>query len=136
MRDPDVIIGGNESPYLFRWFLIPRNRFCNIYLHKFLRSDDDRAFHDHPWWSLSFLLKGRYLNVTPAGRRLRRRFSLMWMRATDSHRVELIDETPVWTLFFTGPKVREWGFHCPQGFVHWRKFTTPNGNAVGKGCDE
>jgi hypothetical protein len=42
-RAPDQVIGGRERPYMLRWYLIPRNRFCNIYLHHFLRSDDDRA---------------------------------------------------------------------------------------------
>ncbi len=43
MRKPDFIIGGPENPYLLRWYLIPQNRFFNVYLHKILRSDDDRA---------------------------------------------------------------------------------------------
>jgi hypothetical protein len=33
--------------------------------------------------------------------------------------------------------VREWGFHCPRRWVHWRQFTAgPNGETVGKGCGE
>jgi hypothetical protein len=47
-RPPDFVIGG-DSPYMLRWWIIPRNKFFNIYLHRFLRSDDDRALHDHPW---------------------------------------------------------------------------------------
>ena len=42
---PHMVIGGAEDPYLLRWYLIPRNPFVNVYLHKFLRSDDDRALH-------------------------------------------------------------------------------------------
>lgn len=42
---PHFVIGSGESPYLLRWFLIPRNTKLNIYLHKFLQSDDDRALH-------------------------------------------------------------------------------------------
>jgi hypothetical protein len=48
-RQPDFVIGGPAAPYLRRHWLIPRNRFFNIYVHEFLRSDDDRALHDHPW---------------------------------------------------------------------------------------
>src|SRR5690606_32105599 len=33
-RGPDVIIGGAHDPYLKRWWVIPRNRFFNIYLHQ------------------------------------------------------------------------------------------------------
>jgi hypothetical protein len=59
-RAPDVIIGGHDNPYLLRWFIIPRNPIFNIYLHQFLRSDDDRALHDHPWPWCSILLRGSY----------------------------------------------------------------------------
>lgn len=41
-RNPDFIIGGAD-PYMLRWWVIPRNKVFNIYLHRFLRSDDDRA---------------------------------------------------------------------------------------------
>lgn len=60
-RPPDFIIGGSNRPYMLRWWLIRRNRFFNIYLHKFLRSDDDRALHDHPWLNMSYLLDGEYI---------------------------------------------------------------------------
>jgi len=138
MRPPDFIVGPPSDPYLLRWFLIPRNRWFNVYLHKFMRSDDDRALHDHPWWSLSLLLKGQYVNHTPDGSAIRRRFSIMLMNATSPHRVELLDANPVWTLFITGPRVREWGFWCPQGWRHWKEFVsvTDAGNETGKGCEE
>src|SRR5690242_14714107 len=63
-RPPDVIIGGRDRPYMLRWFVIPRNRFFNIYLHHFHRSDDDRALHDHPWLNLSIILQGEYVEHT------------------------------------------------------------------------
>ena len=55
-RPPNAIIGGPENPYLLRWWLIPRNRWFNVYLHQFKRSDDDRALHDHPWINASIVL--------------------------------------------------------------------------------
>src|SRR5262245_55579519 len=63
-RAPDVIIGREGDDYLRRWYVIPRNRIFNVYMHQFIRSDDDRALHDHPWWNLSFLLNGRYVEHT------------------------------------------------------------------------
>lgn len=63
-REPDIYIGGRTNTYMERWYLIPHNRFFNVYLHHFLRSDDDRALHDHPWWNFSWLLKGEYEEVT------------------------------------------------------------------------
>lgn len=59
-RAPDVVIGEVHRPYLLRWWVIPRNPVFNVYLHRFMRSDDDRALHDHPWSNLSILLRGSY----------------------------------------------------------------------------
>lgn len=73
-RLPDFVIGGHANPYLLRWWLIPRNRVFNIYLHKFLRDDDDRALHDHPWFWCSIMLRGEYVEVSalPHGTQVRR----------------------------------------------------------------
>lgn len=140
-RRPDVVIGGDAAPYLLRWWLIPRNRWFNIYLHHFMRSDDDRALHDHPWWNLSVLLDGRYVEHTiSAGgvnvRRERRAGEHKFRTARAAHRIELIDG-PCWTLFITGPRLRDWGFHCRLGWVPWQKFTkAENPGEIGNGCGE
>lgn len=137
---------------MYRWWIIPRNPIFNIYLHKFLRDDDDRALHDHPWISLSIILKGGYIECLPKGvRRFYNQGSIIYRRAVHRHRVELLrgcypgGETfskPTWTLFITGPNIREWGFWCPTTwgafrFVHWEKFTAPDDKGkVGKGCGD
>src|SRR4051812_18802461 len=88
-RSPDVVIGSRDNPYLLRWHVIPRNRFFNIYLHKFLRDDDDRALHDHPWASCSIILKGGYIEHQPE-RSFRRKAGWFYFRkATQAHRIEL-----------------------------------------------
>lgn len=142
-RLPDFIIGGHENPYLLRWWLIPRNRVFNIYLHKFLRSDDDRALHDHPWVWCSILLRGSYVEWSkpqPGEVLLSHveRFtagSARFHRARYAHRLVIDRGASCWTLFITGPVVREWGFHCPQGWVPWRKFTAADDpGSIGKGC--
>ena len=85
-REPDFIIGGRDNPYLLRWYLTPWRRWHregretptpwrrikgwfgfvlpSAYLHCFIRSDDDRALHDHPWFWCSILLRGRYVEHT------------------------------------------------------------------------
>lgn len=145
MRKPDFVIGPSADPYLLRWFIVPHNRWANIYLHKFVRSDDDRALHDHPWANVSVLLSGCYREHKRGGViKLRKpwrpwAFWRLTMRfPTSPHRVELIEGRPVWTLFLTGPKVRTWGFHCPRGWIPWTEFVEdrPGGNAVGTGCGE
>lgn len=163
-RPPDVIIG-EPDPYMKRWWIIPKNRFFNIYLHHFLRSDDDRALHDHPWWNVSILLTGGYIEHVPADpadpagptRTIRRMAPAIAFRKAEAvHRIELLEDTddpyyeyrleqefkplekPVWTIFITGPKIREWGFWCPKGWVHWKRFTKKTGNVsgVGEGCGQ
>lgn len=140
-RDPDVVIGDAANPYLRRWHVIPRNRFFNIYLHEILRSDDDRALHDHPWWNLSIVLGGGYHEHTIAAggvhcRAWRGPGFLKFRGAAAAHRLEV--SRPATTLFITGPRLRAWGFHCPEtGWRHWRAFTAgPNGETVGRGCGE
>lgn len=135
-RAPDFVIGGHDRPYMLRWWVIPRNRWFNIYLHRILRDDDDRALHDHPWVNCSILLAGAYREIMPARRgryrhgepvTLKRRQSgsivLRW--PTSAHRLIVDGGAPVVSLFITGPVVRDWGFYAPQGWVFWREFTDP-----------
>lgn len=136
-RPPDFVIGDD---YMHRWWIIPRNRFFNIYLHHFLHSDEDRALHDHPWLNISILLQGRYTEHTiPAGginvRKEYQAGDVKFRGAKAAHRVELT-HGDCWSLFITGPVSREWGFHCPHGWRHWREFTdSRDSGKVGKGCE-
>ena len=139
-RAPDFVIGSTDNPYLRRWWIIPRNRFFNIYLHHFLRSDDDRALHDHPWINCSCLLEGEYTewSIARGGvhhKRLAKVGSLKFRRPTTAHRVEL-HAGPCWSLFITGPVVREWGFHCSAGWRSWKIFTSERDRGeIGRGCE-
>lgn len=173
-RAPDFVIGvdSDGGPYLNRWFLTrwrkwqhhrgritqtnPTrwNRFMeraarllpNLYLHEFLRDDDDRALHDHPSFGVSLMLKGSYVEhtIAPGGIHRRRQIeagSIRYLPTKHTHRIELLrndDGTNrrCWTLFLFGPVIREWGFHCPErGWVHWKEFTDPtNSGKIGKGC--
>ena len=134
-RPPDFQIGGPRSVYLARWYVVPNNRWLNVYLHHIRRDDDDRALHDHPWINVSVVLAGCYREIMPDGAAIRRRGSVTVRPARAFHRIEIV-AGPVWTLFITGPKTREWGFLCPQGWRHWREFTAAaHGEAIGKGCE-
>lgn len=144
-RAPDFVIGAAARPYLKRWFVIPRNPFLNIYVHHILRSDDDRALHDHPWANLTYVTRGGYLEVVAAGdprdpathRRVpRREGAIVFRRARAAHRLEVRDHASAITLFITGPRVRDWGFWCPQGWRHWEEFVAPGATGqIGRGCE-
>jgi hypothetical protein len=139
-RTADVLIGGPVDTYLRRWFVIPRNRVFNIYLHHFLRSDDDRALHDHPWWNASILLNGKYTEHTIGAGGVHHHIeygtgAVKLRGARYAHRVELIDG-PCWSLFLTGPRLHNWGFHCPAGWRPWQQFVdSKDAGQIGRGCD-
>lgn len=155
-RQPDFVIGGADRPYLRRHWLLPRNPFFNVYVHEFLRSDEDRALHDHPWaFNCSWLIDGEYVEHTIAAggvhvRTHRRagdwkfrwgpaphRVELLWDFASADPAVPNVVPKPCWTVFITGPVVRTWGFHCAErGWVPWREFVDERDiGAVGRGCD-
>ena len=108
VRQPDFVIGDN---YLRRWWVVPRNEGCNVYLHEINRSDDDRALHDHPWDNTSQLLLGSYIEHTPEGSFQRVAGDIVTRKATDAHRLNIVPGEKAVSLFMTGPKLREWGFH-------------------------
>lgn len=150
-RAPDLTIGGEDNPYMRRWFVIPRNPFQNIYLHEILRSDDDRAGHDHPWDNQTLVIDGQYSEVLfhaefpwqSTGSIVRKPGDTVIRKATDTHRLVVPEGGRAVTLFTTGPRVRDWGFWCPRSderkprWIHWRDFTSgPNGETVGLGCEQ
>ena len=142
---PDVIIGNN---YLWRWWILPRNPFFNIYLHKIMRSDDSRALHCHPWHNLSIILKGTYREVTLVDRSWLiqhsfdqdtfgeeetvqlSRFAGEWIfrHARTPHRLVVSPGAPVWSLFVTGPRYRAWGFHLRDRWLHWKDYVAEYGD--------
>lgn len=141
MRRPDFIVGGRANPYLLRWFVIPRNPLFNIYLHKFLRSDDDRALHDHPWANCSLILKGNYVEQTADGATLLSDGAIRCrLSGKFAHRIELVNG-PCWTLFITGPRYRNWGFNCTDAlgykrWVPWQEFVDDQDRGqIGRGCE-
>lgn len=129
--DPDVTIAPDGRPYLYRWHLVPRNKFANVYLHLQVESDPERPLHDHPWDNTSVILAGGYdevwdrmpgkfgKEVTPDIRKLRTG-DTVFRRAEEAHRLILPPEFPYTiTLFTTGKYRRRWGFWFPgKGWVH------------------
>ena len=139
-RQPDFIIGSHDNPQIHRWWLIPRNPIFNVYLHHIKRSDADLELHDHPWWNLSIILRGSYVEELPGKKyKYRPQGSWIFRGGKAAHRLHVFDGSPsTVTLFITGPKFRTWGFHCPKGWVPWNNYVEKRGNesVVGRGCGE
>lgn len=120
--------------YMNRYWLIPYSRFpLAARVHQILRSDDDRAFHDHPWAYVTIILKGGYTEVRPIfdesglfigeSREWRGAGSILYRPAKSWHRLEIAEGVDTWTLFITGRKVQQWGFlETPKHKIEWREF--------------
>ena len=104
-------------------------------VHRILRSDSERHLHDHPWPSISIILRGGYWEILPAmqaqhpsldqycWRRVwRGPGSIVFRRAHHRHRIEIPDDTDSWSLFVMGRYTKQWGFYTNDGFVYWRTY--------------
>ena len=124
--DENITANNEGSPYLQRWHLIPKNRFINIYLHRFT-GPDQRVMHDHPWISLAYHLEG-YFDETywkdypflyVRNRRIHKG-DWTYRRSTFLHYLEP-GPNGTWTIFITGPTIRKWGFMTEGGWKPWRE---------------
>lgn len=119
--------------YLRRYYVYRGKRRPHIYLHHIIRSDYERACHDHPWDFTSLILTGGYrehlatvthwdtgLEKVSLTHRDKRAGNIVSHRATDLHRLEL--KKPMWTLVFSGEKKRLWGFQTTD--KGWIPFNT------------
>jgi len=103
------------KPYLERWIIWLG---VTLRVHKFHRGDDDRAFHDHPWWFVTIPLRTYFEHVPDDGLRPVTSWRPHFRPADYRHIVQLADGKPVWTLIITGTKSNEWGFWDQNQFIH------------------
>lgn len=119
-----VITDNDGEPYIVRYILF-RVPWFGIFLHHIMRSDYDRALHDHPWGFISIILTGAYKEHTPQGVQEYRRGAILFRPAKWLHRLELSE--PMWSLVIVGRKARKWGFMVDQSWCWWRKYNTVKG---------
>lgn len=100
-------LGLAECPYVIRW--IAETPWASARVHHWLGPDDDRAFHDHPWWFLTFVARGGYTDENPDGGEHLQAPALRFRPALHRHTV-VPDEGGAWTLLLTGRIARPWGF--------------------------
>lgn len=116
------------KPYLSRLRMI-QTPFFSVYLHKIHQHDVDPDLHDHPWSFISIVLWGGYIEMRPDPLYITRAvsskrgfLSVGYRRAEDLHRIIELSRYPTWTLVFTGPRRRKWGFSTPTGWVNYRDY--------------
>lgn len=131
-----------------------------ICLHWINHPDAEPWLHDHPVSFLSVILRGEYTEKRRryGGKRhtgyiaIERHRWFNWIRASKKDQHCIVSAAPhTLTLCFMGPKVREWGYHTPDGWVYWRDYqkkqsegvqseevearSDAHGRAVGTGLD-
>lgn len=126
-----AICGRDGSVYLWK-FLLAEHDGERLYLHRFMRSDEDRELHNHPWPGRSLILVGGYLEERREADRVVEHVyapgDINALEANTFHRVDLL-ERDCWTLFWTGPKEQSWGFWDRDigTFTPWRDFIKAKG---------
>lgn len=111
-----------DSEYITRLHIIKTPWFA-VCLHWLNKPDPEPFMHDHPVSFLSIILRGGYIERRNG--RLECRIWHNFIRATpdDTHTIVLVQPGTL-TLCLMGPKVREWGFHTPGGWVWWKTYYT------------
>lgn len=115
---PLAVYRSDIRDYMERWIL--RTPWFMVRVHHILRSDRGDDLHDHPFDFASFILHGGYTEVTPLGVAAYSAGNVLIRRAEQLHRLVL--DHQAWTLVFTGPLRRSWGFRTPTGWVDWREY--------------
>lgn len=118
-------LGLPECPYLIRW--VADFDWFSIRLHHWIASDDDRAFHDHPWWFLTLVLRGGYTDRSDTGDDALSFGSIRFRRAQHKH-TAVVNQGGCWTLLLCGPESREWGFWVNGKFRKRNKFFFEHGH--------
>ena len=115
------------SGYITRLHVLKTPLFA-IMVHWINGPDPEPHMHDHPVTFMSVILRGGYWEevrpVVVRGGRSRvalRRWYNFIRAGKHVHRIVSVKPNTV-TLCFVGPKVREWGFHTPDGWVHWKEY--------------
>jgi hypothetical protein len=104
----------NGRTYLERWG-VEHWRIGGVFLHRITAPDPGQDMHDHPWWFVSLILTGSYVEARGTMRtdlqrwQKRERWSLKPLRTDELHKIVHVNG-PAWTLVVHGPKVRNWGY--------------------------
>ena len=116
---------------LWRWTEVPSGYITRLHVvktpwfaicvHWLNHPDPEPWQHDHPVTFLSVILRGGYIEARKDQVRRHRWFNFIRATQDDPHTIVYTEPNTV-TLCFMGPKVREWGYHTPDGWVYWKNY--------------
>lgn len=126
-------LGLKEDPYLTRWVL--DLGFISFRLHHWRSSDDLRYPHDHAWSFITFVLWGKYEDVSPDGNEICSAGNIKYRKAEHQHSVKVLSKH-CWTFLITGPERRKWGFWVNGKFRKRNKYFFEHGHHVPEGYED
>lgn len=103
-------VGTNDCIYLIRYTITMFGH--SLRLHHWLFDDDQRYKHDHGSDMYILILKGGYTDISDAGDDHVTAGSFRHRPAEWRHTVRL-DPDGCWSLLYTPPQRRHWGFWLP-----------------------
>lgn len=118
-------LGKSECPYAHRTYLIFFG--YSIRIHKWYRSDDKRYMHNHPWWFITFVIKGSYKDVSLGlfkdiyQNDYLKRFHIRYRKPNHTHYVE-IPKGGCTTILITGRKNKQWGFWVNKRYLRINRY--------------
>lgn len=119
------VLGLPECPYVIRWRI--ETPIGSLRVHHWLGPDDDRALHDHPWWFITFVIKGGYTEDIPNGTITLNAPAIRYRPAEYQHTVRP-HVGGAWTILLTGKRARYWGFWLGEKFIKANKWFASYGH--------
>jgi len=135
-----VIRDDKGVPFLYRYHILMLTKNGpGICIHRFVKSDPDRGFHDHPWsYACSWILSGEYkerilitdgmskkqirdhvFNMSNYQSFTRSRFHINCLHGKNAfHRVMIDPGKEAWTIFFFTRRSKTWGMIDLNGHFH------------------
>lgn len=102
-------IGWEEIGEKFTRYVLLKTKWFSIYVHQLWAPSWHPECHDHPWWFLTLLLKGGYLEKVNGKNFHRHPGMVLYRPGSFSHNV-ITPYGVSWSLIIAGPKSRDWGF--------------------------
>jgi len=131
----EIVFNKNEEPQLIRFIIWGKKETLKkqyhgrgLYLQKIIRSDLSKDLYDHPWRWGRLILWGQLKEQTKIkGSVITHQRTVRLLHLTPlvssrfSHAIELVNDKPVWMLFWHGPARNQWGFWIDNKKVNWRE---------------